>query len=847
MSMLIFAGFLLLSVANAQEITGLEPPQLPGTVEGTGTHFEITDSSYLNVTLDSTETIKLRMESVPEMVTMFIEPASSATSTQITLKGFQPNTTYYKYQDNYHNLTPFTTDSTGSYSYTQNLSQPHLVFIQPRTSTKFIADNATGGDCVSIGTWNPPTKTCTLTTNMPESIQIDSNNVTLDGNGHSLIGNSTGFGVFLSGRSGVVVKNATVGQFAAGIMLYSSNDNTLVNNKVLAQAGVDGIRLEFSNNNTANSNISLAIIGINIGYADNNTISANTTTDNDQGINLNFATGNIITDNNVSLTTPISTSRCIHLAGIVTSSIITGNTITNCRFGVFIGGLSNGNEIYNNNFINNTLDVFDFSGGNVFNLPVPTGGNYYSDFDTPAEGCNNVNSDNFCDSPYVFAGGQDNLPWVRPIVAEKTLPEKAADLAKELVNSAYLYGGKGWDYNQSQFVAPDTLKTGYTYWNQASGTFAFNAGVDCSGLIMWAYDRSFDPNKSRFNNIVKAEGADEQYRNNTTTTTESQLRPGDAMFFDNAPKDGFIDHVAMYVGESSGYDVVSAASPLQGIVPVSKDDLKQLSKFVAFKQVVPAVPLAMLTTSHSPVGLIVTDPDGFTITPTTTVPSDLEYLRQIPGILYYSEMERGADGNPIDHVYSYIAKTGDYIIQVLPASGTPPTATYTIDFSTESQTITLADDVPISRIPNQGYGITTSATGTISSFIPVEIGIEPGTLNLRSKGVFTVFITIPEGGEVDIQGVDTPTIRLEGLPPTDVKIANDKQIIAKFSRQDFSEIVSEGKTQLTMTASLLDGTPIKGVDTIRIIGKASLQQMSLLLANLYSVLSQLLTLLQNTL
>ena len=50
-------------------------------------------------------------------------------------------------------------------------------------------------------------------------------------------------------------------------------------------------------------------------------------------------------------------------------------------------------------------------GDNAFNLAAPTGGNFWSDFDTPSEGCTDRNSDGFCDSPKVFARGQDDLPW----------------------------------------------------------------------------------------------------------------------------------------------------------------------------------------------------------------------------------------------------------------------------------------------------------------------------------------------------------------------------------------------------------------------------------------------------
>src|SRR3989344_593469 len=405
----------------------------------------------------------------------------------------------------------------------------------------------------------------------------------------------------------------------------------------------------------------------------------------------------------------------------------------------------------------------------------------------------------------------------------------AANLAKQLVNSTYLYGGKGWDYSLNQFVTPSTVtSTGYTYWNQASGTVAFGQGVDCSGLIMWAYNRSFDPNKSRFENFVKAENADGQFRDNTTSTTESQLQPGDAMFFD-FDDDDFIDHVAMYVGESGGFDVVSAVDENTGIAPVSKDMLKNLPGFRGFKHVISALPPSVLVSAGSPVDLTVTDPDGFTITPTTIIPSDLEFLRQIPGVLYYSEMERGADGNPIDQVYSYTLKTGDYIIQVLPEPGTPSGATYTLDFSAGEQSITLAQDTPISQIPSEGYGVDVTETGTITLFVPVAIDIKPNSspnsINLGSKG--TVPVAIFGNGTFNVRQIALESVTLADAP---IKLKNNEKFITNYkdiNGDGFTNIVIHiitEKLQLTpsdtkaeLNGFLFDGTEIKGSDSVKIV------------------------------
>ncbi|MEK7657812.1 MAG: NosD domain-containing protein [Patescibacteria group bacterium] len=260
----------LINTANAQEYN------IPGAIEGEGTHFEITDSEYLNIVLDSSESIKIRMESIPEMLTMMIEPVSSSTlSTQIILSDFVPQKTYYKYQNDYHNLTEFTADENGSYFYIQDLLKPHFVFIQTKKSTKFISDDATGGDCYLIGNWDLTTKTCVLTQDIFEVIQIDSNNITLNGDGHKITGNNNGFGVYLYQKTGVTIKNLNVQKFLYGIYISSSNNNILTNN--IALNNFDGIVLDKSFNNTIT----------------NNTASNN----NYFGIILSISSNNILTNN----------------------------------------------------------------------------------------------------------------------------------------------------------------------------------------------------------------------------------------------------------------------------------------------------------------------------------------------------------------------------------------------------------------------------------------------------------------------------------------------------------------------------------------------------------------------
>jgi parallel beta-helix repeat protein len=331
LSVIIFLLGLCLSpfaFAEMLEENPLPPDNImPGRVEGTGTHFEIINSDYLNITLDSTEPIKLTLESVPEMVTMHIESVSDATSTQITLSGFQPLTTYYKYEDDYHNEEVFTTDGNGSYTWTQDLSQQHLVFIQPRASTKFIKDDATGGDCYLIGIWDSVNKTCTLTTDVYETIQIDSNYITLDGNGHTITGTGTGYGVYLPRRTGVTIKNLNVKQFSSGIHLYrsSSSTNTLAGN-ITSLNYWAGILLLYSSNNTLTGNNASDNYyhGIYLGsYSSNNTLTDNIASDNKYGIYLfAYSNNNILTGNNASKNYWFG----IALSSSSSNNILTGNT-----------------------------------------------------------------------------------------------------------------------------------------------------------------------------------------------------------------------------------------------------------------------------------------------------------------------------------------------------------------------------------------------------------------------------------------------------------------------------------------------------------------------------------------
>jgi parallel beta-helix repeat protein len=799
--------------------------RMKGETSGIGTHFAITDSEYLNITLDSTETVDLRLTSMPKVITMMFNPATttSATTTEITISGLVKNTIYYKYEDDYHHLAEFTSDDNGAYSYAQDISVQHFVFIQTRKSTKFIADNETGGDCAIMGNWNAETKTCTLTTDVSETVQIDSDGITLDGNGHTIIGYDTASGVYLSGRNSVIVKNLNIKRFTNGISVIYGGNNALINNVASNNSNIGILVADSSNNALTNNTASNNGFGIRLEYSNHNALTSNIAQENmfdiyvdiwrgnscndtivdttgsgglpikyfNSAVNLNNETFSELilcnADHSVINNATISGSRAMNNNGLYmintdystitnvkssnnfyglllmgSNNTLTNNIINNNYFGIYLnamgtdnniltenildGNQDNGfslsfsnnntlkdntisnsdygislsysynNRVYDNNFINNITQAD--SSPSVISIDK----NYWSNYDTPAEGCNDANGDNICDAPYVFSGGQDNLPWTRQD-GWKNVGQRAADLAKQLVNSSYLWGGKGWDFQDGIFVDTGIIKSGYTYWNSVLNSTSTGIGVDCSGLVAWSYDRSVSSTTPLVNNFIKFENADGQYRNNSTSTTEAELQPGDLMFFDwgtyskgsgwNGIKDNKIDHVAEYVGVSGNYDIIQAQDERHGIATSTKDRLKQLSGFVGFKKPTDAR-IAMAVKGHSPINLTVTDPDGNTITHSTVIPSDEEYIREIQGELYYSEMEKGADGLPEDIIYSPFLKQGVYKIGVIPALGSSQNQTYSLDFIAGEQTMNLANNVPISRIPSNGYGIVVGENNVIT-------------------------------------------------------------------------------------------------------------------------------------
>lgn len=473
----------LASPGMVQAETGLPDKfQLPGQLEANGTHFELNNSEYLNITLISSEPVKLSLESIPRMVTMHLESISGAGSIQIILSGFAPQTTYHKYEDSYHNQVIFTTDDSGKYVYMQDLSKPHLIFIQPEISTSragtfissspsippgpyFINDNATGGDCTLIGIWDAATKTCILTNDLTDSIEMRSGEgITLDGNGHTIRGSNTGNGIFSFDNHHITIKNTKIIQFSNGIDFEMTHQNNEIREVILSNNS-KGIKITDSGNILINkstfSNNGIGIIA-DVGLQSDVNITNNDILNN--GIWLEDCMGCIVIGNkingnntgsgitlasgggNIAQNTISNYSAGIKFIRYYNGCSLNGNSIFNNEIGVEMAGeggatLYNNtifknnigfsanilayNKVYNNNFNNslnfevntyylnsNQWNTTKTQGTNIIGGPY-LGGNFwaYPNGTGFSQICLDVNHDGICDSTFVLdANSTDYLP-----------------------------------------------------------------------------------------------------------------------------------------------------------------------------------------------------------------------------------------------------------------------------------------------------------------------------------------------------------------------------------------------------------------------------------------------------
>ena len=115
---------------------------------------------------------------------------------------------------------------------------------------------------------------------------------------------------------------------------------------------------------------------------------------------------------------------------------------------------------------------------------------------------------------------------------------------------------------------------------------------------------------------------------------------------------------------------------------------------------------------------------------------------------------------------------------------------------------------------------STDAAESFTCVPPIEVNIKPEAINLKKKGVFTAFITVPEG--YDLKDWNIGDLTCEGASAVEGKLAKNKYI-AKFRAQDLVGIEPGNKVELSVKGIFnredSQVALIQDSDTVKVIGK----------------------------
>lgn len=235
---------------------------------------------------------------------------------------------------------------------------------------------------------------------------------------NNVFGNRNGLYLYLASHNDITDNNVS-NNSNNGFHLYSSKYNNLTGNTASDNGGRGFSISSTSPSNNFTGNKALGnVYGFDISSSYNYLTNNNASGNSNCGMCLSVpGGGNIIYYSNI-----YNNAYGIYLFQSHGNTFRWNMIESNTNYGVFVGqGLSN--LIYQNTFINNhggTLQAFDLTTSNLWDNGYGKG-NYWSDFDTPSEGCWDNDTDGICDAPYLIAGSagaKDYYPFTTPTVHE---------------------------------------------------------------------------------------------------------------------------------------------------------------------------------------------------------------------------------------------------------------------------------------------------------------------------------------------------------------------------------------------------------------------------------------------
>ena len=241
-------------------------------------------------------------------------------------------------------------------------------------------------------------------------------------------------GVLIAYSNNILVDSVNISTVTHGITIHYSHHNNISASTILNNH--KGIFVEFLNDNTITDNTILkSSFGVFLYETTNNIVSGNTITASYSNIwitpksHYNQICQNRVSGSSYSLSLSSSHNNLIK-KNLITrareqgvsvydsnNNSIISNTMALNEYGIHFCR-STGNVIYHSSFINNTNQVFDHIGGNIYDNGYPSGGNYWSDYTGVDEkrGPNQdkPRSDGIGDTPYTRHNVEDRYPLMNP-------------------------------------------------------------------------------------------------------------------------------------------------------------------------------------------------------------------------------------------------------------------------------------------------------------------------------------------------------------------------------------------------------------------------------------------------